>query len=267
MQVYRRRNKSWVQWSAHDALVLKWVAMQVDGKLPRNLHCHHLKGHGGVSGSTQCVSSAWQSGEWRYVYRTDIRGYYRHILKHQVAGQLQWHIDDAVCRDLCLQWLYYSIEDGGEIVTPGKGICRGSALSPLIGGSLLRHVDCYFATREEMFYARYMDDFIFFTKKRWHLRKAIKRLHEFFDVGGFETHPDKTQLGRIEHGFDWLGLWYAPEGPRIAPRAIENHRERIARLYEQARMRKLSKAETDLRVREYETRWMSWAKHLLKNVG
>lgn len=105
MVVFHRRSRHWVQWSAHDALVLKWVAMQVDGKLPRNLHCHHLKGHGGVSGSTQCVSSAWQRGEWRYVYRTDIRGYYRHILKHQVAGQLQlqWHIDDSVCRDLCLQ--------------------------------------------------------------------------------------------------------------------------------------------------------------------
>ncbi len=158
-------------------------------------------------------------------------------------------------------------EDGGEIVTPEKGICRGSALSPLIGGSLLRHVDSYFATREELFYARYMDDFIFFTKTRWHLRKAIKRLHEFFDLGGFETHPDKTQLGRLEQGFDWLGLWYAPEGPRIALRAIENHRAHIARLYEQAHRRKLSTAETELCVREYEARWMTWAKHLLRNVG
>lgn len=104
-----------------------------------------------------------------------------------------------------------------------------------------------------------MDDFIFFTKKRWHLRKAIKRLHEFFDLGGFETHPDKTQLGKIEHGFDWLGLWYAPEGPRIAPRAIENHRAHIARLYEQAYRRKLSKTETEIRGREYEARWMTWA--------
>jgi hypothetical protein len=137
-----------------------------------------------------------------------------------MAGQLQWHVDDVVCRDLCLQWLHYSIDDGGEIVTPGKGICRGSALSPLIGGSVLRHVDNYFATREEIFYARYMDDFIFFTQTRWHLRKAIKRLHEFFDLGGLETHPDKTQLGKIEKGFDWLGIWYAPEGPRIAPRSI-----------------------------------------------
>ncbi|WP_256814430.1 MULTISPECIES: hypothetical protein [unclassified Serratia (in: enterobacteria)] len=30
MQSCRRQNKSWVQWSAHDALVLKWVAMQVE---------------------------------------------------------------------------------------------------------------------------------------------------------------------------------------------------------------------------------------------
>lgn len=181
--------------------------------------------------------------------------------------QLQWHVHDTFCRDLCLQWLHYSIEDGGEIRTPEKGICRGSALSALIGGSLLRHVDQYFATSEELFYARYMDDFIFFTKTRWHLRKAIKRQHEFFDVGGFETHPDKTQLGRIQNGFDWPGIWYVREGPRIAPRAEQNHRERIARLYEQARMRKLSKAETEWRVREYEARWMVWAKHHMKKVA
>jgi hypothetical protein len=263
MQVYRRRNKHWVQWSAHDALVLKSVAMQVEEQLPRNAHCHHLKGHGGVNGSTQCVASAWRSGEWRYVYRTDIRGYYRHILKHQVAGQLHWHIQDAVCRSLCLQWLHYSVEDGGEIRTPEKGICRGSALSPLIGGSLLRHVDHYFATREELFYARYMDDFIFFTKTSWHLRKAITSLHEFFDLGGFKAHPDKTQLGKIEKGFDRLGVWYSPLGPRIAPRALENHRARVARLYEQARYRGLSSTETEIRVREYEVRWMTWAERML----
>ncbi|QNQ55445.1 reverse transcriptase domain-containing protein [Serratia liquefaciens] len=260
MLVWKKR----IQWSAQDALVLKWVALQVEGTLPRPKDCHHFKGHGGVRGSTRLVSTAWHDGRWRYVYRTDIRGYYRHILKHQVAGQLQWHVHDAVLRDLCLQWLYYSVEDGGEIRTPEKGICRGSALSPLIGGSLLRHVDGYFGGREELFYARYMDDFILFTKTRWHLRKAVSRLHDYFDVGGFEAHPDKTQLGRIEHGFDWLGIWYAPEGPRIAPRAKDNHQVRIARLYEQARCRGLSKTEADAQVREYEARWMTWATHHLK---
>lgn len=35
MQVCRRYNTSWVQWSAHDALVLKWVALHVEASLPR----------------------------------------------------------------------------------------------------------------------------------------------------------------------------------------------------------------------------------------
>ncbi|EKF61895.1 transposase [Serratia plymuthica A30] len=147
------------------------------------------------------------------------RGYYRHKIKVQVESQLRWHITDDVCSDLCRQWLYYSVEDGGGIRTPEKGICRGSALSPLIGGSLLRHIDGCFVTRKEIFYARSIDEFIFFTKTRWHLHKAIKLLHEFFDLCGFETHLDKTQLGKSEKGFDWLGIWYSPLVPRRAPRA------------------------------------------------
>ncbi|MEB7886353.1 reverse transcriptase domain-containing protein [Serratia fonticola] len=89
----------------------------------------------------------------------------------------------------------------------------------------MRHIEHYFATRKELFYARYMDDFIFFTKTRRHLRKTIKSLYEFFDLGGLETHLDKTQLGRMENGFDWLGIWYAPEGPRVAPGSPESNRK------------------------------------------
>lgn len=77
------------------------------------------------------------------------------------------------------------------------GICRGCALSPLIGGSLLHHVDNFFNAQEGLWYARYMDDFLLFTRTRWQLRRSVKRLHEFFDPGGFETHPDKTQLGNM----------------------------------------------------------------------
>ncbi len=108
-----------------------------------------------------------------------------------------------------------------------------------------------------------MDDFIFFTRTRWHLRKAIKSLHEFFDLGGFEVHPDKTQLGNIEKGFDWLGVWYPPLGPRIAPRALENYRNCCVRLDEQARHRGLPRAEIDELVRAYEARWKVWANRQL----
>ncbi len=130
MSVFHRRRRRWVQWSAQDALVLKWVAMQVESALPRPAPCHHLKGHEGVSGLTQCVSSAWRSGEWGYVYRTDIRGYYRHILKHQVDSQLRWHFHDSVCWDLCRQWLYYSVEDGGHTYTRNRHLPGQRTESP-----------------------------------------------------------------------------------------------------------------------------------------
>ncbi|MFV8762038.1 reverse transcriptase domain-containing protein [Yersinia enterocolitica] len=161
------------------------------------------------------------------------------------------------------QYLYYSVEDGGEIHTPITGISRGCALSPMIGASLLHHVDSYFASREEIFYVRYMDDFLLFTRTRWSLRRMVKQLATFFDLGGFSIHPDKTQVGKIEHGFDWLGLWFGATGPTIAPRALENHRDRRVRLYEQARRKRLSATETDVLVQAYEARWNTWAEGML----
>lgn len=38
-----------------------------------------------------------------------------------------------------------------------------------------------------------------------------------FLCGRICVHPDKTLLERIDKGFDWLGIWYGPAGPRIAP--------------------------------------------------
>lgn len=266
MQVHHRYNNSWVQWSAQDALVLKWVALQVENRLPTHERCVHLKGQGG---GRQSVSETWQalqSGEYGFVYHTDIRGYYRHIRKLQVLNQMRRYIADPLLVGLIEQYLYYSVEDGGEFHTPEHGICRGCALSPMIGASLLHHVDSYFNAQEGAFYVRYMDDFVVLTRTRWQLRRCVKRLHEFFNWGGFEAHPDKTQLGRIEHGFDWLGVWFTPTGTTIAPRALENHRARRARLYEQARRQKLSPTETELRVRTYETRWTIWAEGMLRNT-
>ncbi|MBT2372345.1 reverse transcriptase domain-containing protein [Pseudomonas fluorescens] len=113
------------------------------------------------------------------------------------------------------------VENGGEFFTPATGISRGCALGPLLGAALLPHVDEYFAAQTDLYYVRYMDDFLLLTGRRWPLRRAVSRLNAFFNVGGFEGHPDKTQLGRVEKGSDWLGVWFGPDGPTITPRAIE----------------------------------------------
>lgn len=53
-----------------------------------------------------------------------------------------------------------------------------------------------------------MDDFLLLTTNRYKLRAVIKILHAFFNQLGFVFHPEKTFIGRIEKGFDWLGHQY-----------------------------------------------------------
>ncbi|MDS1619995.1 transposase, partial [Escherichia coli] len=49
MQVYRKKtSESLAQWSARDALALKWAALHAKEHLPIHERCEHSKGHGGV---------------------------------------------------------------------------------------------------------------------------------------------------------------------------------------------------------------------------
>ena len=57
-----------------------------------------------------------------------------------------------------------------------------------------------------------------------------------------EKHPDKTFIGRIAKGFDFLGYSFEPKGLSIAPKTLANFLDRIAQLYEQgADVRRIGK--------------------------
>lgn len=259
LQVVRKRDGSDIAiWGAQDALVLKWTALRIAPYLPVHARCHHVKG-AGVRHSLRTVIQARSDPDrdWQYVYRTDIKGYYQHIRKGQLTALIAQHVPEPVLRDLAEQFIDYTLENGGEFHTPQTGISRGCALSPLFGATLLYHVDVHFAKSTEVFYVRYMDDFLLLAPTRWKLRKAIQQLNTFLETGGFTVHPDKTQIGRLEKGFDWLGVWFDAKGMRPSPRAVRNHRERCLRLYEQSRRRGLSEEQARARVQMYVRRWVS----------
>ena len=68
---------------------------------------------------------------------------------------------------------------------------------------------------------------------RWKLRGAIKAVYGVMGELKLKLHPDKTFIGRISHGFDFLGYWFLPEGLEIAPKTVVRFVERVSRLYEQ----------------------------------
>ncbi len=65
-----------------------------------------------------------------------------------------------------------------------------------------------------------------------------------------EQHPDKTFIGRISRGFDFLGYPFTPSGLAVAAKTIERFAERVARLYDQGA--------DDLCIGAYVRRWQRW---------
>jgi len=261
MQCWRTHEGEQVaMWDAQDALVLKYVALKISACLPVHPRCEHLKGHGGRKASLHRIAAALEHGlgdeVMQFVCRTDIRGYYQHIRKPMLMNLLMRHVDDPCLLSVLEQYVYYSVEVGGEFHTPLTGIPRGCALSPLLGGALLYHIDEHFSHYSGLLYARYMDDFLLLSPRRWPLRRAIRDLNDFFDRSGFEKHPDKTMIGRLSRGFDWLGRDFNDRGAQgVSARSLNKHRERCRRLYEQARRRGQSERAAQQRVAMYRARW------------
>lgn len=181
-------------WSAADALALKCLTLLLVPLLPVHPLCEHIQGHGGGKQSVTRVHQTLLQDGWTFVCRTDIKGYYANISKTKLYDQLLEHVTDARLTGLLYQFINYSVENGGTFHTPKKGICRASSLSPLLAAFHLTTMDTSFASLLTIRYARYMDDFIIFTRTRWHLRRAVRRLNAWFAGCGFRQHPNKTLL-------------------------------------------------------------------------
>ncbi len=68
---------------------------------------------------------------------------------------------------------------------------------------------------------------------RWQLQRAIRGMHEVPAELNFTLHPDKTSIGRVEKGFDFLDCRLGLGKLRPASSAADRVLENITRLYEQ----------------------------------
>jgi hypothetical protein len=78
-----------------------------------------------------------------------------------------------------------------------------------------------------------------------------------------EKHPDKTFIGRIEKGFDFLGYHFSPDGLSVAEKTIGKFLARAVQLYEQEQEEPFSSPLFGLYVR----RWVSWVRGTAINTA
>lgn len=246
-------------WSASDALVLKALSITLADVLPISLACTHIKGHGGLKSTIQNIYD--QLPGYRFVLRTDVKGYYESIDHFLLMEQLAEHIKDKFILNLLWQYLHRMVERGSLYQEVQKGISRGCPLSPLIGAFFLTSLDNIFQ-QNGLFYVRYMDDILIMISTRWKLRRAVKRLNETFAALKLIKHPGKTFIGKVEKGFDFLGYHFSSQSLRVADITWSKFVARLHQLYEQER----TSQDIDVLLGVYVRRWQRWASAGLRSI-
>jgi hypothetical protein len=163
------------------------------------------------------------------------------------------YIEDRFLLNLVGQYLQRCVEHGGLYREINKGISLGCSVSPIIAAFFLYSVDTRMQ-RSNVFYVRFMDDVLVLATTRWKLRHAVRQVNQAFFELGLDKHPDKTFIGRIEKGFDFLGYHFSRKGLSVAQATVKRFIEKATRLYEQ----ELGKPEGFPLLGLYMRRWERW---------
>jgi len=118
-----------------------------------------------------------------------------------------------------LQFLKRCVEWCGEYRDVKRGIPRGSSLSPLLGAFYLLDMDRRL-TRMDGEYFLFMDDILILAPTRWKLKKAIRVINQRLEELRLEQHPEKTLIGMMGYGFDFLGYHFGTDGVSLAEKTV-----------------------------------------------
>jgi hypothetical protein len=83
---------------------------------------------------------------------------------------------------------------------------------------------------------------------------VIKQLNQIFNQLKLAQHPDKTIIGRIEKGFDFLGYHFSRQLLTLAGKTVRNFLAQLHWLYEQQQ----TAPEGAAVLGDYVKSWLRW---------
>ncbi len=100
----------------------------------------------------------------------------------------------------------------GERINSALPIRRSCSLSPILGALCLSDLEAELGDIG-LFIARDMDDWNVLAPTRGTVRRAVRRIRRIVASLGMELAPEKTFVGRVNRGFEFLDYRPWPRGP------------------------------------------------------
>jgi hypothetical protein len=229
-------------WSSEDMIALKLITQALQQRMGNHIPktCYHVKGHGGLKKAVQDTYEALP--EYQFVMRSDIKSYYQSIRFDVLMDIIKPYVTHPVLLNLLGKACRRTETSGGIFYDyEEKGIPKGSPLSPLLGAVALIPLDKALGQINGVFYLRFMDDWLVFTKSKTALRKIVKITHKVVNALKLRLHPSKTWIGKISHGFNFLAYYMDDQKILPAKETIRRFSERAAALYERSQAKGTSR--------------------------
>lgn len=212
---------------------MKLIAQALGARMSEHIpkSCYHIKDRGGLKKAV-CHTHAALSNN-TYVMRSDIKSYYQSIRFDVLMGIVETYVTHPILLSLLYKALRRTETRGGHFYDYDQmGIPRGSPLSPILGAIALVPLDKAMGQINGIFYVRIMDDWVVLTKTKTALRKVVKITHEIVNGLHLQLHPSKTYIGKIAHGFNFLGYYMDDQKILPSKESIRRFQERGTALYE-----------------------------------
>lgn len=190
-----------------------------------------------------CLASA------TWVVTADIEKFFDNVEHRILADQLRnIGVDDMGVR-LVLKWLLAPAHDHGRRYQPVKGLPQGSPVAPILANLYLNGFDT--ALQAEGFtHVRYADDFVVLGKDEVEAHRALGYVSTYLESRlRLKIKPAKTQLGRTDDGFNFVGFRFTRHTWTIPPESLTRFQETLTTLLdsgERASMPDVARAHNDL---------------------
>ena len=218
-------------WAAEDAVVIEALTMLLKDNYNMIEDCdsYHLKGRGGVKAALNQVEN--NLDRYKFVMKSDVKKYYASMDHDVLMDLIREYVTDSPVTQLIYQFLKRVKYRDGYYLKIRRGICRGTALSPLLGALYLKELDNAIG-KMNVTYVRFMDDWVVMSTNKWTFGRAIKKVNRVLNDLKLEKTYDKTFIGKIDRGFDFLGFRFSREGRCLAEETVRKFAENIVQKLE-----------------------------------